>query len=58
MKTAPPMRSGCSAARSSLALRAERQGDEHRLVGLGRVHHREGVGGELALLVSAGRAAD
>ena len=29
------------------ALRAQGQGDEHHLVGLGRVHHRERVRGEL-----------
>ena len=39
------------------ALRPERQADEHRALGLGRVQHRQSVGGELALVVPAlGRA--
>ena len=33
------------------ALRAERERDEDRALGLGRVQHRERVGGELALVV-------
>ena len=51
MKTAASTRSGCSAARSSAALRAEREADDHRLLRPRRIQHREGVGCELALVV-------
>ena len=40
-----------------VALRAEREGDEHRALGAGRVQHRERVGGELVLDVRLGPAA-
>ena len=51
MKTAPSTRSGCSAASSRPRCAPREKPDDHGALRLGRVHHGERVGGELALVV-------